>query len=312
MASLIVNLLMMPFITLISFSLIIYYHIVNLVRQFIPYKYRSKSIKGQVVLVTGSGSGLGRSMSKKFARLGCKLILLDVNKDGNEETKNSIIQEGGSATTFTCDLSSREDIYKVCDEIKRKVGDIDILVNNAGIVTGKKFLESTDAAIEKTFQVNTLAHFWLCKAFLPKMIEKNHGHIVTIASVAGVFGAAGLCDYCSSKFAAVGFEESLRNELARLGKDGVHTTLVCPYFINTGMFAGARSEVIPFLEPEYVTDKIMEAVLTNQQVLFLPKTMYIVNFLKAISPVATESFTANHIFKTNHSMDTFVGRRKDN
>lgn len=74
------------------------------------------------------------------------------------------------------------------------------------------------------------------------MIEKNHGHIVTIASVAGVFGAAGLCDYCSSKFAAVGFEESLRNELSRLGKDGVQTTLVCPYFINTGMFAGARSE----------------------------------------------------------------------
>ena len=74
------------------------------------------------------------------------------------------------------------------------------------------------------------------------MIEKNHGHIVTIASVAGVFGAAGLCDYCSSQVAAVGFEESLRNELSRLGKDGVQTTQVCPYFINTGMFAGARSE----------------------------------------------------------------------
>jgi short-subunit dehydrogenase len=78
----------------------------------------------------------------------------------------------------------------------------------------------------------------LGKAFLPAIMEKNHGHIVTIASMAGLFGNAGLCDYCASKFAAVGFDESLRNEILRLGKDGVKTTVVCPYYINTGMFQG--------------------------------------------------------------------------
>ncbi len=95
--------------------------------------------------------------------------------------------------------------------------------------------------IEKTFQVNTMAHLWLGKAFLPSMIEKNHGHVVTIASMAGKFGMAGLCDYCASKFAAVGFDESLRNELVHMGKDNVHTTVVCPYFINTGMFDGVQT-----------------------------------------------------------------------
>ena len=121
------------------------------------------------------------------------------------------------------------------------MGDVDILVNNAGIVTGKKFLDATDGAIEKTFQVNTLAHFWLGKAFLPSMIDKNHGHVVTIASMAGIFGMAGLCDYCASKYAAVGFDESLRNELVAMAKDGIHTTVVCPYFINTGMFDGVQT-----------------------------------------------------------------------
>ena len=79
------------------------------------------------------------------------------------------------------------------------------------------------------------------KAFLPDMINRNHGHIVNIASSAGLFGVTGLVDYCTSKFAAVGFDESLRFELEHLGKDGIHTTVVCPYFINTGMFEGSKT-----------------------------------------------------------------------
>ena len=74
------------------------------------------------------------------------------------------------------------------------------------------------------------------------MIENNHGHIVSVASIAGLFGTPGLCDYCASKFAVVGFDESLRNELLHTGKTGVKTTLVCPYYINTGMFKGTKSE----------------------------------------------------------------------
>ena len=74
------------------------------------------------------------------------------------------------------------------------------------------------------------------------MLLKNHGHIVTISSIAGIFGQAGLSDYCASKFAAVGFNDSLRNELLNLKITGVKTTLVCPYFINTGMFEGAKNE----------------------------------------------------------------------
>lgn len=120
----------------------------------------------------------------------------------------------------------------------------------------------------------------MTKEFMPNMLEKNHGHIVTVASMAGHFGTAGLCDYCASKFAVVGFDESLRNELERMKKTGVKTTVVCPYYIKTGMFDGVKSNMIPLLKPEYVADKIVEAVLTDQKVLMLPRIMYLISALK--------------------------------
>ena len=79
------------------------------------------------------------------------------------------------------------------------------------------------------------------KAFVPAMIKNNHGHVITVASGAGLFGVAGLVDYCASKFGAVGIHESLTSELSIMGKDGVHTTVVCPFFIDTGMFDGVKS-----------------------------------------------------------------------
>ncbi len=226
----------------VSLGMIIFYSLACIVKTFVPYKYRCKDIKGQTVLITGSGSGLGRSLAKKIARLHTRVVCLDVNTSANEDTVKEIKAAGGDAVAFTCDLSKREEIYKVADEIKAKVGNVDILVNNAGIVTGKKFLDSSDKAIELTMNVNTTSHFWLGKCFLPHMIETDHGHIVSVASMAGQFGNSGLGDYCASKFAVVGFEESMRYELQRLGKNNVMTTLVCPFFINTGMFEGAKAE----------------------------------------------------------------------
>lgn len=95
--------------------------------------------------------------------------------------------------------------------------------------------------------INTTAHFWTVREFLPEMIKKNHGHVVTIASIAGWIGVRGLADYCASKFGAVGFDESLRFELRAL-KSNVKTTCICPYFINTGMFDGVKSK-FPLLFP---------------------------------------------------------------
>jgi all-trans-retinol dehydrogenase (NAD+) len=136
---------------------------------------------------------------------------------------------------------------------------VTVLVNNAGIVSGKKLLDCPEPLMKKTLEVNTLSHLYTVKEFLPDMIKMNKGHIVTIASVAGVAAAAALGDYCASKFGAFAIDESIRMEIIKNGWN-INTTCICPYFINTGMFDGVYSPIIPILDQHWVTWRIMAAV----------------------------------------------------
>lgn len=295
----------------VTHVLIFYYWIQAIILAFIPKSWRAKEVAGETVLVTGAGSGIGRLISVRFARLGCRLVLWDINEEGNEETARQIKSLGAYVRTFKVDLSNREAIYDTAKKTKEEVGDVDILVNNAGIVTGKKFLSCPDHLIQKTMEVNTMAHFWTCKAFLPGMMERNHGHIVNIASSAGYLGVNGLADYCASKFAAVGFDESLRFELEMMGKQ-VYTTVICPFYINTGMFDGAKTRfpfILPILEPEDTANKIVDAVLVNQHVVLLPKSLYFFMALKGIVPTKVLSLICLY-FGASNSMDDFKGRQK--
>ncbi|XP_074656242.1 epidermal retinol dehydrogenase 2-like [Tubulanus polymorphus] len=292
--------------------LTIYYIVESWVLFFIPASMKKKNISGKLVLITGAGSGLGRLMANEFAKLGCNLVLWDVNEKGNEETAAEVEKYGTTVKAYKVDLSNREAVYEAAEKVKQEVGHVQILVNNAGIVTGKKLLESPDHMNVKTFEVNVFAHFWTCKAFLPKMIEADSGHIVNIASSAGLVGVNMLTDYCASKFACVGFDEALREELRDMGKLGVKTTVICPVFINTGMFDGVTMKqawLCPLLEPDYVVEKIMEAVLTEQKFVVVPKTMYILHPLKSLLPLKASSLLIDWM-GANRSMDEFKGRQK--
>ena len=179
----------------------------------------------------------------QLSKIGATVVLWDINTKGVEETAALIRHAGGNAVCYKVDVTNRDAVYAVADCVRREVGDVTILVNNAGIVSGKRIFdpENNDDYMVKTIQVNTISHFWTVKAFLPHMIELNHGHLVTIASSAGMVGVNGLADYCASKFGAIGFHESVAAELHNLKKFGVKTTVVNPYFIDTGMFDGVRS-----------------------------------------------------------------------
>ncbi|XP_028328895.1 short chain dehydrogenase/reductase family 16C, member 5a isoform X2 [Gouania willdenowi] len=268
--------------TLRVLVLCLWYSLQSFAHIFVPR--RRKSVTGEIVLITGAGSGIGRLMAQEFSALGTVVVLWDINQEGLQETARLAKSAGAIRVHhYVCDCSMKSEVYRVAEQVKREVGDVSILVNNAGIVSGKKFIEAPDSLIEKTMEVNTMAHFWTCKAFLPAMMAKNHGHHVSIASSAGLIGVNGLADYCASKFAAVGFAESVGLEMLALGKDGVKTTIVCPYFINTGMFNGCVTKwpsILPILKPDYVAKKIIQAVLTDQVFLLMPKSMYLIIAIK--------------------------------
>jgi len=238
----------------------------------IPKSYQPlKKLEGEIVLVTGGAGGIGRLVALRLAKLNATIVLWDINAKGIEESVKLVKAEGGRVFGYTCDLTNREDIYKVAAKVTQEVGQVTIVINNAGVVSGRLLLDTPDHLIQQTFDVNILAHFWTTKAFLPKMIENNHGHIVTIASMAGHIGVHKLVDYCSSKFAAVGFDEALRLELEKLGAKGVKTTIICPYFIqSTGMFNDVMSRFFPTLKSTEVADKIIEGIQMEKLYVHIP------------------------------------------
>lgn len=263
---------------------------------------------GKNVLITGAASGIGRLMAAKIAALGGRLIIWDVNKGGLEGFAEELKQQGHRVSAYTCDLTDKEAIHATAETVLKECGPVDVLINNAGIVSGKTLLEAADEDIIRTFAVNSLAVFWTTRAFMPEMMKRNSGHIVTIASAAGLVGTAKLIDYCASKFAAVGYADALRVELKRLGLN-IKTTVVCPYYINTGMFQGVKTRfsfLLPILEPEHVADKIVTAIQRDRTRLVLPPFV-LTSYLVRLFPTAVFDAVMS-LLGVSKSMDEFTGR----
>ncbi|CAF1566332.1 unnamed protein product [Adineta steineri] len=285
-----------------------FYNLINLIKGGSPLK----DLSSEIILITGAANGLGRSIAQQLAHFGCTLILWDVDEVNNVRVAQELNQATKSKHihAMKCDLSSRESIYECAKKVQDTVGNVTMVINNAGIVSGKSLIDCSDASIQRTFDVNVLAHFWILKAFLPSMLDNNHGHIVTVSSIAGCYGVSKLVDYCSSKFAAVGLHEALTAELHSLNRDGIKTTLVCPTFINTDMFQGLtiKGKRAPVVEPEYIADKIIKAIRTNQHTLLVPNNAIIRIVIDRIAPMSAK-LERNDVFGTSHMMDTFVGHQ---
>nr|XP_054756410.1 epidermal retinol dehydrogenase 2-like [Lytechinus pictus] len=300
-------------ILLWTLAKICFYNFLGFIDNIIPGEWKpKKDVSKDIVLITGGGSGIGRLMSLSFAELGATVIIWDINNETAQGVVKEIRGAGGKAYSHVVDCCDNEAVYKTADKVREDIGHVTILINNAGIVSGKKLLQCPDRLIKKTMDVNINAHFWTLKAFLPNMLEKNQGHIVTIASLAGHLGVSGLVDYCASKFAAVGLDDALYHELQYTGKSGVKCTVVCPFYIKTGMFDGVKAKravMVDLLEPDYAVERIMLAIRTNQRVLILPRSLYFFPGLKNLwHPLAVQ--TAYDFNGIQDMMNTFTGRIK--
>ena len=148
--------------TLTLLTKFIYFVVEAIIRNIISLVYvPQKDVNREIVLITGSGSGVGRLLAIKFAALGATVVLVDVNREANDAVAAEIVRKGQSARAYQCDCSKRQDVYQLAAKVKEEVGDVSILINNAGIVSGKKLGEIPDEKVDLTFQVNTVAHFWV-------------------------------------------------------------------------------------------------------------------------------------------------------
>ncbi|MCU9996728.1 SDR family oxidoreductase [Mobiluncus mulieris] len=276
-------------------------------------------VRGAVVLITGAGSGIGRLMALEAAKRGAKAVIIwDLNGETAEQTAAEILdlatREAATlprtlrASAYTVDVTSDEQVDAAAKAVLEEYGRVDILINNAGILAGKPFLETTQAEIERSFQVNTLAHYRTTRHFLPGMIKRDRGSVVTIASAAGLVGVPRQCDYNGSKFGAVGFAQSLREELRHMGSH-VHTLLYCPYYISTGMFEGVQTKfplVLPIARPQQIACQVLDAIDRGTQFKVNPPIVRLVQLAQALPVPIMDPIV--EFFGVLDTMNEFIGR----
>lgn len=263
--------------------------------------------KNKTVLITGGAAGIGKVMAHKILEQGAsRMILWDVNKENLEFTTKELKGFGFEVFSYIVDVSDIELVKQIAQKVKNKVGKVDILINNAGIVVGKYFHEHTHGDIDLSMNINTSALMHITLEFLNDMISAGEGHIVNIASAAGMVSNPKMSIYCASKWAAIGWSDSLRLEMERISKN-VKVTTVTPYYIITGMFNGVKSRIIPIVKPETAANKIVKAIRRNKIFIRMPWLVYLLPLIKGILPVRWFDLVIGKGFGIYKTMNEFKG-----
>ena len=264
--------------------------------------------KNKTVLITGGASGIGKIMARKSLERGCKnLIIWDIDELASQKTKDEFSKIGGEIFIFKVDISNVDEIRINAQKVRTEIGKVDILINNAGIVVGKYFHEHTHEQIQKSMQINANAAMHLTLEFLPEMMKENSGAVCNIASSAGLISNPKMSVYAASKWSVVGWSDSLRLEMEQLGKN-ISLTTIMPFYINTGMFDGVKSKLLPILEPEKTSEKIITAIESKRKMLAMPLPYWFIRFSQGILPLPAFDWVMRNIFGIYDTMKEFKGR----
>ena len=268
-----------------------------------------QTFQGKRALVTGAASGIGRVIAERFAAAGAEVLLVDRDETGLAKTEAELARAGARVRTYTLDVTNASRITGLREQVASDGGPIDVLVNNAGLVYGGAFL---DVPVEKhltTYRVNTEGLVAMTHAFLPDLIAGRDGHVVNVASASAYIGLPFGATYASSKWAVLGFSESLALELDLQGHAHVHVTAICPSYVSTGLFDGAKApRMTRLLTAERVADLTVRAVLKNRMYVRTPWIVQTTPILKALLPFHA-FYRVAALLGVNTSMMEWRGRK---
>jgi len=243
-----------------------------------------------VVLITGASSGIGEATARLLGREGYRLVLSARRYERLESLAQELKQVGGEALPVQADLMRREDIQRLVQRAMERFGQIDVLLNNAGL--GRmNWLEKMETSrdIEAQLRVNLLGVIYATQAVLPNMIARHSGHIINMASMAGLIGVPTYSVYSASKFAERGFSEALRREVRIWG---IRVSVIYPggvateFSEHTGINrkTGVTTPSFLSLSPQDVAQAVLKVVRRPRRAVILPPVMNIAVWLNAITP----------------------------
>ncbi len=233
------------------------------------------------VAITGAAGGLGFAMAERFADEGAKLFLTDVSAEGLERIKPRF----PGAVFRQLDVSSPESVAAAAEAVRSEWGGLDVLVSNAGVVFGGPV---TDVSVERhrlTVDVNLTGTILVTRAFLPLMEASPDFKLVYIASASGYLPLPMAASYAATKWGVRGFAVSVEEELRLRGLGKRRVLIVCPSYIGTGLFAGARAPFLtPILKTERVATAVVSGVRRNLRLIDLPESVHLLKALARILP----------------------------
>jgi 3-oxoacyl-[acyl-carrier protein] reductase len=240
----------------------------------------AQSLKGKVAFITGAGRGIGKAVAIGLANEGVNIGLLARTEADLKEVVNKVEALGVKAAYAAVDISSQEEVEKAVKKVSEEIGSADILINNAGIGTFATLLEMDPQEWKRIIDVNLMGPYYMTRAVLPQLIEKNSGDIINISSTNGLNGAATSSAYSASKFGLIGLTESLAQEVRR---NNIRVTTLTPstvateLAIKTNLIAENNDE--KYMQPEDIAEYIVSQLKLHPRI-----------YVKTASMLATNPF----------------------